>query len=123
MLPVNQNKSDDPAEHKVVSTQVTEYFSGPLPHPKIIEQYNNIVSGSADRIIRKFESQTEHRQKIENRFVWAETIRSIGGLVGGFVIISQVHVEYPQTVNFQKHALLSKKSLAFLFHFYRILWQ
>ncbi|MDP3779081.1 MAG: DUF2335 domain-containing protein [bacterium] len=65
---------------------IATHFAGPLPHPDIMERYEQIVPGSADRIIKKFESQTEHRQKLESRFVLAEMIRSIGGLVGGFII-------------------------------------
>lgn len=92
MLPTNSENSGDQLQEKskgsvrVTTHQVTEHFSGPLPHPDIMEHYERIVPGSADRIIRKFESQTEHRQRMENRFVWAETIRSVGGLIGGFVI-------------------------------------
>ncbi len=87
MLPAKpENKPVDKKEGHVISAEITEHFSGPLPHPRILEDYDRIVPGAAYRIIRKFESQTEHRQKLENRFVWTESIKSIGGLVGGFVI-------------------------------------
>ena len=69
-----------------MTAEFTEHFSGPLPHPSIMEHYERIVPGSANRIIVKFESQTEHRQKMESRFISAEVFRSVGGLVGGFII-------------------------------------
>jgi uncharacterized membrane protein len=63
-----------------------QYYSAPIPPPEMMEHYDKIVPGSADRIIRKFESQTEHRQKCESIFIWTESIKSIGGLVAGFII-------------------------------------
>jgi len=63
-----------------------ESYSGPIPHPRIIAEWERIVPGSADRILKKFEAQTDHRIKIEDRMVLSEIIRSIGGLIAGFII-------------------------------------
>jgi len=96
MLPANPetNKSvvTETNDDSHVVAGMMEHFSGPLPHPQTLEQYDKIVPGAAERIIRKFESQTEHRQKIEDRFVWAESIKSVGGLIGGFIIAMTVIV-------------------------------
>ena len=64
----------------------SEHFSGPLPHPKILNDYNNIVPGSANRIINKFEEQTYHRHKLENRVIWVDSVKSILGLISAFTI-------------------------------------
>jgi hypothetical protein len=37
-------------------------------------------------LYRKFVQQTEHRIRIENRVVWTDTIKSIGGLIAAFII-------------------------------------
>lgn len=40
-------------------------YSGPLPKPEDLAKYEQVLSGSADRIIRMAERQAEHRQKLE----------------------------------------------------------
>lgn len=40
-------------------------YSGPIPPPDIIKDYENILPGSADRIISMAEKQADHRRDIE----------------------------------------------------------
>jgi uncharacterized membrane protein len=47
---------------------VAEVFSGPLPPPTLLDQYNKIVPGSAKTIIEMAEGQSKHRQELEK---WA----------------------------------------------------
>ena len=49
--------------------QVTEAFSGPLPPPDVLERYNSIAPGAADRIITMAEEETTHRRKLEQDIV------------------------------------------------------
>lgn len=53
-------------EHKIAFRQ--ELYSGPLPHPETLARYDQIVPGSAERIISVFEKQVDHRHKLENKF-------------------------------------------------------
>jgi len=46
--------------------------SGPLPHPEILQGYDNIQEGFADRVIRMAEIQIEHRHKMEERELEAD---------------------------------------------------
>jgi uncharacterized membrane protein len=39
---------------------VSEYFSGPIAHPRHLREYEEIEPGSADRIIRMAERQQDH---------------------------------------------------------------
>ncbi len=41
-------------------------FSGPLPPPSMLESYEKIVAGSADRILRMAEKEQDHRIDWEN---------------------------------------------------------
>jgi len=52
-----------------------EFHQGPLPHPQVLEQYERIHPGTAERILKQFEKQTEHRQAIELRVVEAQLER------------------------------------------------
>jgi uncharacterized membrane protein len=74
-------------------------FSGPLPPPEILEKYNAIEPGLADRIMRMAESQAQHRQHLERTVVEsraraeqrAQVLGTILALVLGVGAISLVH--------------------------------
>ncbi|MDP2665452.1 MAG: DUF2335 domain-containing protein, partial [bacterium] len=62
------------------------HFSGPLPPPEILARYNEIVPGAANRIIEKFERQTEHRIEMEGIVIKSGTQKESLGLIFGFII-------------------------------------
>lgn len=70
---------------KVTSTSL-ESFQGPLPPPQILDQYDKIVLGSAERIISLWERQVDHRQKLENKVITSDITQSHIGTVLGFII-------------------------------------
>lgn len=45
---------------------VRQDFAGPLPHPSIMEGYEHVLPGSAERILVMAEKQLEHRIKTES---------------------------------------------------------
>ena len=47
----------------------SEFFSGPLPPPSILQGYEQACQGAAGRIIKLAEDQSGHRQKIENKVI------------------------------------------------------
>ncbi len=49
-----------------------ESYSGPIPHPEILAKYNELLPGSADRILKEFEQQSAHRRGIEKDVVKSE---------------------------------------------------
>ena len=61
-------------------------FSGPLPHPSILEGYEKVHSGAADRIIQMAEDQSSHRKKMEEKIINSNVFDSRMGLVFGFLI-------------------------------------
>jgi uncharacterized membrane protein len=66
--PTNEKGSRKPRKH--VNKLVTrEFFEGPIPHPTILRQYEQIFSGAAERILSMAEKQSQHRQKIESDIV------------------------------------------------------
>ena len=66
--------------------EVTQSFSGPLPPPLVLREYNEIIPGLADRIVALAEKQTEHRIGIETKVINSDIGRSWGGLICGFVV-------------------------------------
>ncbi len=45
------------------------HFSGPLPPPSLLEQYEQCVPGAGERIIRLTEAQGDHRRLMEKTVV------------------------------------------------------
>ncbi len=64
----------------------TELFSGPVPTPDVIERYEKIYPGAAKMIFEKWDSQVNHRHHIEKSVVWTDNVKSILGVVFGFII-------------------------------------
>ena len=64
-----------------------EMFSGPLPHPNTLREYDAIVPGAAKMILDKFEAQTDHRRDIESRVVKANIQQAYLGQVLAFILL------------------------------------
>lgn len=58
-------------------------FSGPIPPPSALAQYEEILPGAADRILGMAESQQAHRQATETVVVDYEVRRGMAGLAAG----------------------------------------
>lgn len=71
--------SNEASQTQIVSSaskKTTLAFSGPLPHPSILAGYNNIVPGSAERIIAMAESEATHQREME-RFIAEKTFEEV----------------------------------------------
>ena len=69
-----------------VSASLSQSFSGPLPPPEVLAQYDELMPGGAQRIISLAEEQARHRMGLENFVVKSESTRSFQGLVAGVVV-------------------------------------
>jgi len=56
-------------EERVIIQRVLRYlkyeFSGPLPHPRILEQYDEVLPGLAERIVTMAEKEQGHRHAMD----------------------------------------------------------
>ena len=60
-----------------------ETYAGPVMHPQIATAWEEVVRGSADRILRMAEGQAKHRQWIEKVAVSARSLSApIGAILG-----------------------------------------
>jgi uncharacterized membrane protein len=66
----------DPAQRIIERFQVLEakLHSGPLPSPEVLQEYDNVLPGCAERIVSQFETQSSHRQDLEKRMVGANIL-------------------------------------------------
>lgn len=44
-----------------------KHWQGPLPAPEDLRAFNDIVPGGADRIIQRWEAESQHRHRFEER--------------------------------------------------------
>lgn len=70
----------------VAQVKTSAFFTGPLPPPQILAQYEQITPGFADRIMRLTEDQQAHRIKMESCVI-PETINvNKRGQIFAFII-------------------------------------
>ena len=64
----------------------SESWIGPLPPPRLLEQYNKILPGLAERIVSLTEEQSKHRQHREKTVVESQVKESYRGQLFGLLI-------------------------------------
>jgi uncharacterized membrane protein len=85
----NQNNKPnlpDNKSGKIVQIEKSEMFSGPVPHPEIIERYEKIYPGAAKMIFEEWDNQVKHRQGIEKSVIKTDNLKSLLGVFFGFII-------------------------------------
>jgi uncharacterized membrane protein len=60
-----------PSGQVVTVQQTVQGFTGPIPPPAVLAGYEQVLPGSANRIITMAERQSEHRQSLERQVVSA----------------------------------------------------
>lgn len=71
---------------RILAARSSSTFIGPLPPPEILERYNQAVPGMADRLVKDFEKQSEHRMYIEKQVIRSNVIQSYIGQITGFLL-------------------------------------
>jgi len=61
-------------------------FSGPLPPPSILGDYNEILPNGAERIMKMAENQSSHRIDLEKHAIKEELRQSKNGQIFGFIL-------------------------------------
>jgi uncharacterized membrane protein len=72
-------------DHAVIARH-TWVHQGPLPSPALLKQYDEVVPGAAERIMTMAENQAQHRQELEASVIRTDNLKSLLGMVFGFVI-------------------------------------
>jgi uncharacterized membrane protein len=61
-------------------------FSGPLPLPSLIAQYNEVIPNGAERIMAMAERQSAHRERLEARVVDGNVANQTRGSYFAFIL-------------------------------------
>lgn len=83
-----RERAESPPSPSVAPTSFREFsleWRYPLPPPNLLQQYGFIKDGP-DRLLRLWERQAKHRQKLENRDSWTEGFQRIFGSIAGFLM-------------------------------------
>ena len=62
---IQQRQQGQPTQASGEFRITAQSFTGPLPHPSILAQYNGLFSGGAERIVAMAERNQAHRHEIE----------------------------------------------------------
>ena len=60
--------------------------AGPVPHPDVLRQYNEVVPDGADRIFKMAEDQSAHRISIEKTVTGSDSRRANLGLAAAVLV-------------------------------------
>lgn len=66
---------EDPSLKKIESSHMEQHtmlFMGPIPPPNILNEYEQLLPGAANRILEMAENQVRHRHEIENKQIHIE---------------------------------------------------
>ena len=85
---LGQQTNGDASDKKALRMLIHQHssFSGPLPHPEILKRFDEVVPGSAERIIKMAEGQFAHRTELERKVIDSDISRSKWGQILGFLI-------------------------------------
>lgn len=80
---------------QTLSITETQAYSGPIPSPATLEEYNQVVPGLGDQLVGEYIKQGEHRRKLEqsefevyrDRGAKADTRALLGLIIGSIVAI------------------------------------
>ena len=87
---VARRRADSVAETnqsvEVTSVTRTTSWSGPIPSPAMLREFDMVVPGLAERIVRMTELQSEHRIRMESTVIGGDSKRAYLGLACAFVL-------------------------------------
>lgn len=83
-LPEDQRNKIQSAIFSMVEER---HFSGPLPAPEDFAKYEKMLPGSADRILRMAEKQSDHRIKSESMIIDHKVKVGERGQILGFILV------------------------------------
>lgn len=83
-LPEDQRQPAEAAVYQLYAE--VERYTGSIPHPRIVRGYEEMLPGSADRILAMAERQQAHRLKIESAVIQSDIRTQYLGLGVAFIV-------------------------------------
>ena len=77
-----------PAPHgSRTSTLEIQQFAGPLPPPQVLQEYNRVIPGAAERLLVMAEEPAKHRRELERRVVRWNTLNETLGILAAIIVV------------------------------------
>jgi len=57
---------------QITYQQSTSVYSGPIPSPGMLDEFNKVMPNGADRVMRMAEEQSQHRMRLETATVTSQ---------------------------------------------------
>lgn len=70
-----------------VSVSQTSIYSGKLPSPEMMQQYNVVEPSFANRILTMAEEEQKHIHSIENKQLNVSVIMAVFGIISGLIAL------------------------------------
>lgn len=92
LLEEQPEEIQDEVADKIIAKRVQSLtYSGPIPHPALLKEFNEVIPNGADRIMTMAEKQSSHRLKLEEDIVKANNRDSLLGVIfGGCIALSAI---------------------------------
>lgn len=78
-----------------LQASISQHFHGPLPPPELLEHYEKVLPGGAERIFKMAEKEQVHRHSLESTLPelarWGQRfgfILGLSGIIGGVVLVA-----------------------------------
>ena len=82
---IQVNNSVPTPNHSKVQI-AAQRFSGPIPPPEVLQKYDEVLPGLAERIMKQAEAQTAHRIEMEKAVINSDIRKSYLGITLGFIL-------------------------------------
>lgn len=110
----SNNRNENNVSTRVSAEIQSATFLGPIPHPAILEGYEKIVPGAAERILIMAESSMKHQQQYDNALLEASKKQAARGQIPGFLIglsaisasVFSAFIGYPVLAGYWEERLL-----------------
>lgn len=83
---ITNNPQVNNPQQAVTTIQVQSQYQGIIPPPAMLQGYENIIPGGAERILKMAEEQHAHRIKMEDKVIKSDTRNSFLGVIFAFLI-------------------------------------
>lgn len=91
--PLLPKQGRDTIVERISSIVIQESFSGPIAHPRHLREYEEILPGSAERIIRMAEERNHHHMSMDREALAAEVAdRKLGMWLGAGLFFALIAV-------------------------------
>jgi uncharacterized membrane protein len=86
---IARTKSPENQKSQLVARrqEASLYYSGPIPPPNVLAQYNDIIPDGANRIMKMAERQGEHRERLEWEVIRSNVSAQKMGAIFAFIIV------------------------------------